>query len=162
MTGSKLSDKIKIAMIPEDRADEIYPMACYYFDGSGKSIRPLIVGRIAEALGGCIETNQKLQKVAMIAEMIHTGSLVHDDVIDKSEERSVINYKLDSSVFQAWKSLRKLKMGSYEGRHGWKLHYFVLFSASRITRIRRSHKNNIQNHRRFNIWRTLPARICQF
>ena len=92
MTGSKLSDTIKVAMIPEDTTDEIYPMACYYFDGSGKSIRPLIVGRIAEALGGCIETNEKLQKVAMIAEMIHTGSLVHDDVIDKSEERSVSFY----------------------------------------------------------------------
>lgn len=108
MTGSKLSDKIKVAMIPEDTTDEIYPMACYYFDGSGKSIRPLIVGRIAEALGGCIETNEKLQKVAMIAEMIHTGSLVHDDVIDKSEER-----RGKASANSKWGVTKAVMAGNY-------------------------------------------------
>lgn len=71
----------------------------YYFDGKGKLIRPLIVtlvGRacrtdhaLAEASKTCwpdtIERHQN--SIAKITEMIHTASLVHDDVIDGASER---------------------------------------------------------------------------
>ena len=60
-------------------------LASYYFDGQGKSIRPQIVRLVSEALDG--EMNEKSFKIGMIAEMIHTASLIHDDVIDKSDMR---------------------------------------------------------------------------
>lgn len=68
-------------------ADKIYPIASYYFDGHGKSVRPQIVFTMAQAITGRTEVCDEAMKVAMIAEMIHTGSLIHDDVIDKSDKR---------------------------------------------------------------------------
>jgi len=61
--------------------------ASYYFDGQGKSIRPHIVNIMSQALTGSDETDENALKVGMIAEMIHTASLIHDDVIDKSDTR---------------------------------------------------------------------------
>ena len=58
-----------------------------YFDGQGKSIRPHIVNIMSQALTGSHETDENALKVGMIAEMIHTASLIHDDVIDKSDTR---------------------------------------------------------------------------
>jgi geranylgeranyl pyrophosphate synthase len=63
------------------------PIASYYFDGQGKSFRPKIVFNVSQALSGNQVINDTSMKIAMIAEMIHTGSLVHDDVIDKSDKR---------------------------------------------------------------------------
>merc|ERR1711892_65204 len=65
--------------------NRLYPIASYYFDGQGKSVRPQIVRVVSEALTG--EMDEKSFKVGMIAEMIHTASLIHDDVIDKSDMR---------------------------------------------------------------------------
>jgi len=64
----------------------------YYFDGQGKAIRPVIIMCMARAVNqhmetGSIEIVNKQRKVAEIAEMIHTASLVHDDVIDKADTR---------------------------------------------------------------------------
>nr|XP_020458102.1 decaprenyl-diphosphate synthase subunit 1 [Monopterus albus] len=63
----------------------------YYFDGKGKAIRPMIVVLMARALN--IHSNRDgdllpgQRAIAMISEMIHTASLVHDDVIDGSDRR---------------------------------------------------------------------------
>lgn len=63
----------------------------YYFDGQGKYIRPMIV---LLAAGACnlhasdtrtILPSQEI--VVMVSEMIHTASLVHDDVIDGADTR---------------------------------------------------------------------------
>ena len=42
---------------------------------------------MSQALTGSDETDENALKVGMIAEMIHTASLIHDDVIDKSDTR---------------------------------------------------------------------------
>lgn len=67
--------------------DKISPIASYYFDGTGKSIRPQIVLTVSQAISGTEDICDEVMKIAMIAEMIHTGSLIHDDVIDKSDKR---------------------------------------------------------------------------
>uniref|UniRef100_A0A2K5JZV2 Decaprenyl diphosphate synthase subunit 1 n=1 Tax=Colobus angolensis palliatus TaxID=336983 RepID=A0A2K5JZV2_COLAP len=61
-------------------------MSEYYSDVKGKAFRPIIVVLMAEA---CKSHHNNFQHVlasqrptALIAEMIHTASLVHDDVID--------------------------------------------------------------------------------
>ncbi|XP_077409926.1 all trans-polyprenyl-diphosphate synthase PDSS1 isoform X2 [Vanacampus margaritifer] len=71
--------------------EELKSLCDYYFDGKGKAIRPIIVILMARALN--IHSNRAgdllpgQRTVAMISEMIHTASLVHDDVIDGSDER---------------------------------------------------------------------------
>uniref|UniRef100_H2MCD3 Prenyl (decaprenyl) diphosphate synthase, subunit 1 n=1 Tax=Oryzias latipes TaxID=8090 RepID=H2MCD3_ORYLA len=65
---------------------ELKSLCDYYFDGRGKAIRPIIVVLMARALN--IHNLLPGQKaIAMITEMIHTASLVHDDVIDGSDAR---------------------------------------------------------------------------
>lgn len=60
----------------------------YYFDGNGKYIRPMIAILMARACNQNHEDLTRDQKeVAVITEMIHTASLVHDDVIDASNLR---------------------------------------------------------------------------
>ncbi len=74
---------------------ELKEICDYYFDGSGKSIRPLIICTLARALNKYLpnetkkneEVFQRQRQVAMIAEMIHVASLVHDDIIDNSNLR---------------------------------------------------------------------------
>eukprot|EP00123_Amoebidium_parasiticum_P000573 comp11421_c0_seq1/m.5821 comp11421_c0_seq1/g.5821 ORF comp11421_c0_seq1/g.5821 comp11421_c0_seq1/m.5821 type:complete len:450 (-) comp11421_c0_seq1:60-1409(-) len=73
----------------------LHSSACYYFDQKGKNIRPIILLLAAKACSytfptshpshGNVAANQRT--LAMIAEMIHTSSLVHDDVIDEAETR---------------------------------------------------------------------------
>nr|CAB3264763.1 decaprenyl-diphosphate synthase subunit 1-like [Phallusia mammillata] len=66
-------------------------MCCYYFDGKGKSIRPRIVFLVSRAFNyhnfskSFVSEDQR--KVALISEMIHVGSLIHDDVVDFSDVR---------------------------------------------------------------------------
>ncbi|XP_073344228.1 all trans-polyprenyl-diphosphate synthase PDSS1 isoform X1 [Pagrus major] len=70
---------------------ELKHLCDYYFDGKGKAIRPMIVVLMARALN--IHSNRSgdllpgQRAIAMISEMIHTASLVHDDVIDGSDKR---------------------------------------------------------------------------
>ena len=70
---------------------ELEEIATYYFDGQGKAYRPMIVILIGRAynrhLGKDIELSEAQKVVAMVAEMIHTSSLVHDDVIDSADTR---------------------------------------------------------------------------
>ncbi|XP_068438373.1 all trans-polyprenyl-diphosphate synthase PDSS1 [Clinocottus analis] len=70
---------------------ELKSLCDYYFDGKGKAIRPMIVVLMARALNAHSNRSGDLlpgqRTIAMIAEMIHTASLVHDDVIDGSDQR---------------------------------------------------------------------------
>ncbi|KNC78931.1 hypothetical protein SARC_08652 [Sphaeroforma arctica JP610] len=69
--------------------------ARYYFDQKGKSIRPIVMLLMAKALSKKLPKsdphhgliNDQQYTLAMIAEMIHTSSLVHDDVIDEADTR---------------------------------------------------------------------------
>ncbi|XP_034416199.1 decaprenyl-diphosphate synthase subunit 1 [Cyclopterus lumpus] len=71
--------------------EELKSLCDYYFDGKGKAIRPMIVILMARALNAHSNRSGDLlpgqRTIAMIAEMIHTASLVHDDVIDGSDQR---------------------------------------------------------------------------
>ncbi|XP_076146884.1 all trans-polyprenyl-diphosphate synthase PDSS1 [Alosa pseudoharengus] len=70
---------------------ELKSLCDYYFDGKGKAFRPMIVVLMARACN--IHSNRAgellpaQRSIAMISEMIHTASLVHDDVIDGSDKR---------------------------------------------------------------------------
>ncbi|KAG7266484.1 hypothetical protein CRUP_028433, partial [Coryphaenoides rupestris] len=70
---------------------ELRSLCDYYFDGKGKAFRPMIV-----------------RSVAMISEMIHTASLVHDDVIDGSDQR-----RGKSTISDMWGERKAILAGDF-------------------------------------------------
>ncbi len=65
----------------------LYAAAEHLFGAGGKRIRPAIVLLLARAVSPEGEILPKHRRLAEITEMIHTASLVHDDVVDESEVR---------------------------------------------------------------------------
>lgn len=60
------------------------------FSAGGKRIRPLIVLLVARAtfpVTGMTDITERHRRLAEITEMIHTASLVHDDVLDECDIR---------------------------------------------------------------------------
>lgn len=56
----------------------------YIKNRSGKMMRPILVMLMAKAFG---VVNDAVRHVALSLELLHTASLVHDDVVDESNER---------------------------------------------------------------------------
>ncbi|WP_373812165.1 polyprenyl synthetase family protein [Porphyromonas loveana] len=52
---------------------------------TGKHVRPLLTGLMATACAG--KTNETTHEAAVLLEMIHTATLIHDDVIDQAAVR---------------------------------------------------------------------------
>ncbi|MDX1978261.1 MAG: solanesyl diphosphate synthase [Pseudanabaenaceae cyanobacterium bins.68] len=65
----------------------LYAAAEYLFDGKRKSLRPAIVLLVSRATVSDRDITPRHRRLAEITEMIHTASLVHDDVIDVAELR---------------------------------------------------------------------------
>jgi all-trans-nonaprenyl-diphosphate synthase len=65
----------------------LYAAAEHLFGAGGKRLRPAIVLLISRATIPDQDITPKHRRLAEITEMIHTASLVHDDVIDDSELR---------------------------------------------------------------------------
>ena len=51
---------------------------------NGKMMRPILVMLVAKVFG---KLNESTQHVALALELLHTASLVHDDVVDESDKR---------------------------------------------------------------------------
>lgn len=91
-------------------------MCHYYFDSTGKSIRPKVVFLTARACNhmshkenqSSTSVTEQQRKVAMVAEMIHTGSLIHDDVVDVSNIRRGKN-----TVNDVWGDRNAVLAGNY-------------------------------------------------
>src|SRR6266446_1922407 len=62
----------------------IVPYADYALNGQGKHLRPALVALTANAVG---EVTDAHVTVAVIIEMVHLATLVHDDVMDEAEIR---------------------------------------------------------------------------
>lgn len=92
---------------------ELSEMSKYYFDGKGKALRPVIAMCLGHAfnhhsgqMGERVEKGQR--KVAIISEMIHTASLVHDDILDHAESR-----RGKPSVNVEWNNQKSTMCGDY-------------------------------------------------
>jgi all-trans-nonaprenyl-diphosphate synthase len=59
----------------------------HLFSAGGKRLRPGIVLLISRALSSDGELSSRHRRLAEITEMIHTASLVHDDVVDEASTR---------------------------------------------------------------------------
>jgi len=65
----------------------LYAAAEHLFSAPGKRVRPAIVLLISRATMPNQDITAKHRRLAEITEMIHTASLVHDDVVDESDVR---------------------------------------------------------------------------
>ncbi|MFP4123135.1 solanesyl diphosphate synthase [Coleofasciculus sp.] len=65
----------------------LYAAAEHLFGAGGKRVRPAIVLLIARATVLDSDITPRHRRLAEITEMIHTASLVHDDVVDESSVR---------------------------------------------------------------------------
>jgi octaprenyl-diphosphate synthase len=71
-------------------------MMNYILKNKGKQIRPMFA-LLSSKLGGPV--NEKSYRAALVVELLHTASLVHDDVVDESMVR-----RGDFSVNAIWRS----------------------------------------------------------
>jgi all-trans-nonaprenyl-diphosphate synthase len=59
----------------------------HLFSAGGKKLRPGIVLLISRAISADGQFTPRHRRLAEITEMIHTASLVHDDVVDEASTR---------------------------------------------------------------------------
>jgi octaprenyl-diphosphate synthase len=64
---------------------DLTPYAEYALNGNGKHLRPALVALTADAVGKAVDDSHIT--VAVIIEMVHLATLVHDDVMDEAEIR---------------------------------------------------------------------------
>ena len=68
----------------EDFDPKVVPYAQYALNGSGKHLRPTLVALAANSVG---QISNAHVTAAVIIEMVHLATLVHDDVMDEAEIR---------------------------------------------------------------------------
>lgn len=71
----------------------------------GKKIRPLLVLLSSNVCGG---VDERSYRAAMLVELLHTATLVHDDVVDNAETRRSF-----PSINAVWKNKIAVLMGDY-------------------------------------------------
>lgn len=98
----------------ELQSSQLGEVARYYFDGAGKAVRPVIavcLGKAALKTTGAAtnrEVEGKQRKVALVSEMIHTASLLHDDILDHALTR-----RGKPSVNSNWDARKSTFAGDY-------------------------------------------------
>lgn len=103
---AKYEESLKSLLKSEHQMTEA--MLSYVFEGRGKALRPLMALLGASMLKTDKELPEKSYIGAMLVEMMHTASLVHDDVIDEAYIR-----RGKPSVKALWKSHRAVLIGDY-------------------------------------------------
>ena len=77
----------------------------YVLKRKGKEIRPTLVLLAAELAGG---STDKTLRAAALVELLHTATLVHDDVVDEADTRRGV-----ASVNALWKNKVGVLLGDY-------------------------------------------------
>jgi octaprenyl-diphosphate synthase len=77
----------------------------YVVKRKGKQLRPMFVFLAARLFG---EVNETTYRAASLVELLHTATLVHDDVVDDSIERRGF-----FSVYALWKNKASVLVGDY-------------------------------------------------
>jgi octaprenyl-diphosphate synthase len=78
---------------------------CYVLETTGKRLRPLLVLLSAKLFG---EVNEQTLRAATFVEMVHTATLIHDDVVDDADIR-----RSNSSVKARFGNLSAVLAGDY-------------------------------------------------
>src|SRR6478735_1692915 len=96
-------DKFKSAM--KSSVPLLDKITTYIVKRKGKQIRPMFVFLTAQACG---EVNDSTHRAAALIELLHTATLVHDDVVDDSNERRGF-----FSINALWKNKIAVLVGDY-------------------------------------------------
>jgi octaprenyl-diphosphate synthase len=96
-------DKFKEAM--KSSVPLLDKITTYIVKRKGKQIRPMFVFLSAQVSG---EINDKTHRAAALIELLHTATLVHDDVVDDSNERRGF-----FSVNALWKNKIAVLIGDF-------------------------------------------------
>jgi octaprenyl-diphosphate synthase len=137
----------------------------YLYRTKGKQLRPMFVFLSAKLFG---DTNQFSQVAACSVELLHTATLVHDDVVDESYERRGV-----FSVNALWKNKLAVLVGDFILAQGLLLQlqhkqYGFLHLISRavqdmaegeILQIKKSRKLDIDSETYFEIIRKKTASL---
>ena len=79
----------------------LYAAAEHLFQAGGKRIRPSIIILVAKATSTKEQLKNEHRRLAEITEIIHTASLLHDDVIDDCNQRrgsGTVNSKFSNKI----------------------------------------------------------------
>lgn len=81
-------------------------IARYVVSSRGKNLRPMLVLMSSKMCGGKLD--EKSYRAAITIELVHTATLVHDDVVDGSDMRRGL-----PSINAIWKNKMAVLMGDY-------------------------------------------------
>ena len=96
---------IKFKEALSTKATILHKITNYLFTSSGKKIRPICTLLAAGLIGGL---NEKVYRGAVLIELIHTATLVHDDIVDDAQLRRSF-----FSINTIWKNKISVLSGDY-------------------------------------------------
>jgi len=99
-------DKFKEAMCSQ--VSLLNRITFYIATRKGKQMRPMFVFLVAKLLAENNQVNERTYRGASIIELIHTASLVHDDIVDDSSKRRGF-----FSINALWKNKIAVLVGDY-------------------------------------------------
>jgi octaprenyl-diphosphate synthase len=121
----------------------------YILRQKGKRVRPLLVMLSAKLCG---EINDSTYRAATLIELLHTATLVHDDVVDDADTRRGL-----ASINAVWKNKVAVLMGDYLLSRGLLLslkyndHYFLNSTSYAVKRMSEGELLQIQKSRHLNL-----------
>jgi octaprenyl-diphosphate synthase len=124
-------------------------IAKYLIRTKGKQVRPLLVLLSAQACG---EINDATYRAATLVEILHTATLVHDDVIDEADTRRGF-----ASIKALWRNKIGILMGDYLLAKGLLLtvesseYYFLEITSHAVRRMSEGELYQMQKARQLNI-----------
>ncbi len=124
-------------------------IAKYLVRTKGKQIRPMLVLLSAQACGG---VNDATYRAATLVELLHTATLVHDDVIDETDTRRGF-----ASIRALWRNKAGVLMGDYLLAQGLLLtvktseYHFLEITSTAVRRMSEGELYQLQKSRQLNI-----------
>jgi len=121
----------------------------YIVRQKGKKVRPILVLLSAELCGG---VNEKSYRGATLVEILHTATLVHDDVVDDADTRRGF-----PSINAVWKNKIAVLMGDYLLSRGLLLSlekedfHFLKITSTAVRRMSEGELHQIQKSRKLDM-----------
>jgi octaprenyl-diphosphate synthase len=121
----------------------------YILRQKGKKVRPILVLLSADLCGG---VNNKSYRGATLVEILHTATLVHDDVVDEADTRRGL-----ASINAVWKNKIAVLMGDYLLSRGLLLSLdnddfeFLKITSTAVRRMSEGEIHQIQRSRKLDL-----------
>lgn len=132
-------------------------IAKYLVRTKGKQVRPMLVLLAAKACG---EVNSATYRATTLVELLHTATLVHDDVIDEADTRRGF-----ASIRALWRNKAGVLMGDYLLAKGLLLtvetseYHFLEITSTAVRRMSEGELYQLQKARQLNIDETAYFKI---